>query len=147
MSMFDPWALRRPSNISKFDACSLSTVSNCRRYQFSRDEASNKQNSFIYLFVLVPDAMSIAGAADAFLATTVENGDMNQYWYSRHTIEALVSEVMARPGLRCAFLSTPSLFFAIPADQRSQHVVFDYDKQWKHLQNYCFYDFNKPEGE
>ena len=58
-----------------------------------------------------------------FLSQTNENRDLNQYWYSKHTIDTLCNAV--REGLslsssssigsnaRVAFLSTPSLFFSL----------------------------------
>lgn len=48
---------------------------------------------------------------------------------------------------RCAFLSTPSLYFSLPPEKRKGHVVMDYDKQsFDHDSGFVFYDFNKPEG-
>ena len=50
---------------------------------------------------------------NAFLARFGERGDMNQYWYSAHTIDVMVSEIEAH-ATRAAFLSTPSVYFSLP---------------------------------
>ena len=57
-----------------------------------------------------------------------ENSTLNQYWYSQKSIDALVSEI-SHHATSCAFLSTPSLFFAFPADSpiRKQSKVFEFD--------------------
>lgn len=43
--------------------------------------------------------------------------ELNQYWYSAATVEALAREIAAetRAGARVAFLSTPSVYFAFQA--------------------------------
>lgn len=41
-----------------------------------------------------------------------ERGDMNQYWYSASTLEAMVAEVEQK-AKRVAFLSTPSVYFSL----------------------------------
>ena len=53
---------------------------------------------------------------------------MNQYWYSAPTIRAMVAEVELN-ATRCAFLSTPSVYFSLPEDSpvRRESVVFDID--------------------
>ena len=56
-----------------------------------------------------------------FLLRTPENGDLNQYWYSLPTIDAIVSEVVEQCALDdvpeatlgCALISTPSIYFSI----------------------------------
>ena len=57
-----------------------------------------------------------------FLARYQENADMNQYWYSKATIEFMAREVEGQCGgspagdpdaKRCAFLSTPSIYFSL----------------------------------
>ena len=50
--------------------------------------------------------------AKLFLLKNKENGDFNQYWYSNTTIAFLAEQ--AKPGERCCFLSTPSIYYAIP---------------------------------
>ena len=58
---------------------------------------------------------------------------LNQYWYSRATIEALVGEIEAhaQDGQRVGFLSTPSLYFALtsPSVQR-RSTLFEFDERW-----------------
>lgn len=54
------------------------------------------------------------------------SADMNQYWYSANTITTLI-DVIRQYCLRtkhscaldCAFVSTPSLFFSLGADERA----------------------------
>lgn len=56
-----------------------------------------------------------------FLARHKENADMNQYWYSKATISFMVAQVteMCQPETptdpfkKCAFLSTPSIYFSL----------------------------------
>lgn len=80
-----------------------------------------------------------------FLAATPEVAALNQYWYSPATIGALVAELESgRVGRRVAFLSTPSLYFSLPADSttRKESVVFDLDEQWAGGANFRRFDFN-----
>ena len=73
---------------------------------------------------------------NTFLSQTNEKRDLNQYWYSKHTIDTLCNVV--REGLslspssssigsnaRVAFLSTPSLFFSLSSKERQQCTLFD----------------------
>ena len=52
---------------------------------------------------------------NAFLSQIDEDRDLNQYWYSKHTIEILCDAIREglsqSKGRRVALLSTPSLFF------------------------------------
>ena len=56
-----------------------------------------------------------------FLVRHKENADMNQYWYSKATIQFMVQQVtdMCQPDQsgshykKCAFLSTPSIYFSL----------------------------------
>jgi hypothetical protein len=81
--------------------------------------------SVIYLFELFPfSSSSMSQATENFLSKYEEKGDFNQYWYSSYTIKKMVDEVMYLNG-RTAFLSTPSLYFSIPEDNRSLCYVFD----------------------
>ncbi|CCD12494.1 unnamed protein product [Trypanosoma congolense IL3000] len=94
---------------------------------------------------------------------TVERAELNQYWYSPNTITALVNEVRHH-ATACAFLSTPSLYFAMAAhdcssgdhngtaDEVAAHPgliessrLFEYDRQWKDEAGFVFYDFHRPE--
>jgi len=70
---------------------------------------------------------------------------MNQYWYSKHTIDVLVEQIMAVGG-RVAFLSTPSLYYSLPSEGRSRSKCLDFDKEtFGKNPGFVFYDFNKPE--
>jgi hypothetical protein len=117
----------------------------------------------------------MASDENFFLKKTREKEDFNQYWYSSPTIAALVgmcSHLRAhrirepaslttllrnRPFAAAAlegagaegsiaFVSTPSLYFSVPADQRKRHRVLDYDAQWSKDEGFVLYDFNKPTG-
>jgi hypothetical protein len=59
-----------------------------------------------------------------FLHTVGEDPTLNQYWYSAHTIRAIIDELefttnnstnddTGARALRIAFLSTPSLYFSL----------------------------------
>jgi len=91
---------------------------------------------------------------NAFLARFGERGDMNQYWYSAHTIDVMVSEIEAH-ATRAAFLSTPSVYFSLPRDSavRKESVVFDFDEQFGQdaklldpAKNFVRFDFNAVEA-
>ena len=79
-----------------------------------------------------------------------ENADLNQYWYSNATIDALCAatlEICARAGGgRAAFLSTPSLYFALPASARAGHAVLDIDAQWAGDPGFLRFDFREGAG-
>ena len=47
-----------------------------------------------------------------FLARHKEKSEFNQYWYSKATINFIVSEC-EQHGKRIAFLSTPSIYFSL----------------------------------
>ena len=54
-----------------------------------------------------------------FLVKHKENADMNQYWYSKATINFMATqceEFCARESgeaLKCAFMSTPSIYYSL----------------------------------
>ena len=58
-----------------------------------------------------------------FLARYKEKADINQYWYSKPTIEFMATEVEQQCGnsgeagdpnaKQCAFLSTPSIYYSL----------------------------------
>lgn len=74
-----------------------------------------------------------------------EVAELNQYWYSDHTIEALVDEIQ-RHATRAAFLSSPSLYFSLTnATLRANSKVFEFDRRWEKDPGFVFYDFNEPE--
>mmetsp|Transcript_33517 Transcript_33517/g.92583 ORF Transcript_33517/g.92583 Transcript_33517/m.92583 type:complete len:191 (+) Transcript_33517:52-624(+) len=82
-----------------------------------------------------------------FLQENEENGDYNQYWYSEHTLNKLVEDLLAQAQgqekYRIAFLSAPSVYFALPSNLRESAFFFDIDKKWEKDNGYVYYDFNK----
>ena len=80
-----------------------------------------------------------------FLLKNKENGDFNQYWYSKETIDFIRSQV-EKHSKGWAFLSTPSIYFSLmDKDVKSGSKVFDFDKKFEKDPNYVFYDFYHPE--
>jgi len=86
-----------------------------------------------------------------FLGSKAESRELNQYWYSQHTIDVLCSAI--KEGLsslepststRVAFLSTPSLFFAFDSVERENFSLLDYDKTWEGEPGYNYYDYRNP---
>ena len=81
-----------------------------------------------------------------FLLTNPEKEDLNQYWYSIPTIQAMVDEVVEHAeGQPVAFLSTPSIYFSLPREARAACKVFDLDAKWQKDPGFVMYDFSKPE--
>lgn len=77
-------------------------------------------------------------AAQIFLVKTPESSTLNQYWYSRSTIQYLCDAIAE--GLetfcemnRVAFLSTPSLYFSYPIKARDSCKLFDVSAKFKIL--------------
>ncbi len=67
-------------------------------------------------------------APNSFLLRNREKADFNQYWYSQPTIAEFAAEVQAHVGAggRCAFLSTPSIFFSLDDEAvKAASVLFD----------------------
>jgi hypothetical protein len=65
---------------------------------------------------------------------------------SSSSAEAAPTAPTPRRG-RCAFVSTPSIYFALPPSERSSglHRVLDYDSaSFGRDKGFVFYDFNKP---
>ena len=95
-----------------------------------------------------------------FLHTVGEDPTLNQYWYSAHTIRAIIDELefttnnstnddTGARALRIAFLSTPSLYFSLTpgvGSVQESSAVFDFDTQWSDHPNYHFFDYNDVEG-
>ena len=54
----------------------------------------------------------MSDAVVSFLAGHEEKLKLNQFWYSAPTIATMVAEIQQH-ATRCAFLSTPSLFFSL----------------------------------
>lgn len=93
-----------------------------------------------------------------------EAKDLNQYWYSPHTIAAFIGE-LRHHATACAFLSTPSLYFALLASDDSSECggsdgensaksavklssnsrLFEFDRQWEKCPGFVHYDFYKPD--
>lgn len=69
---------------------------------------------------------------------------MNQYWYSKHTIAMMVKEVESN-ATRCAFLSTPSIYFSLAKDSKLREMskVFDIDPRFKKDPGFVPFDYNK----
>ena len=69
------------------------------------------------------------GDDQSFIGNTPENSNFNQYWYSSETIEVLTTAILEIltlfEGKRVAFLSTPSLYFALPEEKRKHCNVFE----------------------
>lgn len=95
----------------------------------------------------------------AVFTSDAVKAQLNQYWYSTKTIRTILSEVLHH-ATRAAFLSTPSLFFALDqplsSDEteedarrrkalRSKSVLLEYDRQWESDAGFVFYDFRKPD--
>ena len=107
-----------------------------------------------YTLLLVMATAIDAKGAKRFLLRNPEKAEHNQYWYSPPTIEVLAGEAVALASLstegsapcRIAFISTPSLYFAVPAAQRSSCWVLDIDRKWAKDPHFVYYDFNDNEG-
>ena len=92
---------------------------------------------------ILPTASS--ASPSTFLSSHAEKLKLNQYWYSSPTISAMVSEVEALSS-RCAFLSTPSVFFSLTSPTLiSASRLFDFDQQWASHTSYVHYDFHHPQ--
>ena len=72
--------------------------------------------------------------SNRFLKVTKEKSIFNQYWYSESTIRVLVEAIeeicekhgnTAEQPMRIAFLSTPSLYFALPTEHRNFCKLFE----------------------
>ena len=60
-----------------------------------------------------------------FLAKHKEKADMNQYWYSKATINFMANECETY-GKKIAFLSTPSIYFSLKNKEiKDTSKVFD----------------------
>lgn len=70
----------------------------------------------------------------SFLGITPENANYNQYWYSNATVEVLTKAILEilnlAGGKKIAFLSTPSLYFALPEEKRVDCKVFEVRILW-----------------
>jgi len=84
-------------------------------------------------------------SSSVFLSSHSEKLKLNQYWYSAATIDAMVAEIES-VAIRCAFLSTPSIFFSL-SNKQLQHnsKLLDYDETWSDHPGFVKYDFHKPD--
>jgi hypothetical protein len=92
-----------------------------------------------------------------------EDRALNQYWYSPKTIAAMVAEIELH-GKRVAFLSTPSVYFALTkgGTVAQNAVLFEFDKDFGNQiaaaavadgadgdaarkKHFCFFDYNAPD--
>jgi hypothetical protein len=120
------------------------------KYQYGHGLATDGTGS-------MPDTACDAGK---FLVGNPEKCDLNQYWYSEHTIRTMAKEVehvMAAADRECgtrenstrnaraALVSTPSIYFALSDACRTQSHVLEFDEQWGADRGFVFYDFNRPE--
>ena len=88
-----------------------------------------------------------------FLSQTAENRDLNQYWYSKRSIDVLCDAIReglstldggSKAGGRVAFLSAPSLFFSLTPEERRRCALLDYGASLgRGCEQYVHYDFNR----
>lgn len=100
----------------------------------------------------------MTSATGASFDADAAKSSLNQYWYSKKSIAALIGEVLHH-ATACAFLSTPSLFFALDERRgdesedeekrlralRERSRVFEFDEQWSSDPAFVFYDFQHPD--
>ena len=87
--------------------------------------------------------------AKKFLMRHSEKENLNQYWFSEHTISVLISEIsllFSQGHSKIACISTPSLYFSLPDEVKRSSKVFDIDIAFQNDPGYVFYDFNHPEN-
>lgn len=96
--------------------------------------------------VAPPAAPGALDGAATFLATCHPDALTNQYWFSAPTIAAILTALP--PTQRTAFISTPSLFFAVPAAERAAagHVLLDVDPRFAGTPGFVAYDFASPKA-
>ncbi|CAN0049718.1 unnamed protein product, partial [Discosporangium mesarthrocarpum] len=96
-----------------------------------------------------------------------QNGDLNQYWYSKDTIEAIAGGINDCPPRQetlsadstnparevadfgshgTAFLSTPSVYFSLGDGLRAKCKVFDLDTKWEKDPGFVQFDYAHPEN-
>ena len=77
-----------------------------------------------------------------FLARYKEKADLNQYWYSKPTIQFMVDQCQNN-GTRIAFLSTPSVYFSLKDKElKANSVCFDVSTVSKDLE--CSGELSSP---
>ena len=100
--------------------------------------------------------MTSARAAE-WLAAHAEDhvgraADFNQYWYSAGTISTILNVVRENclqqqhsAHLDVAFISTPSLFFALTPSERAKSRLLDFDAELGTDEpNFVLYDYRRP---
>ena len=75
-----------------------------------------------------------------------EKSDLNQYWYSSATVAAIRDELTRLCPQRVAFVSTPSLFFAVYKNIQESYL-FDIDVEFDKVADGRFirFDYKYPE--
>jgi hypothetical protein len=74
----------------------------------------------------------------------LQKEELNQYWYSADTVATLAKEAVVETperGGRVAFLSTPSVYFAVKtqqSDDSTPRECFLFDVRVEHLAILCF---------
>lgn len=113
----------------------------------------NRKQSLVLLDCIpLPQYKDILSTSDmrSFWDQHPEKEELNQYWYSPRTVEALaleVAEQCPKDGV-CAFLSTPSVYFAVKKLRTTTSlrcILLDFDRKFeKEESNFVFFDFNEP---
>jgi len=95
----------------------------------------------------VEERNEIHKSAKSFLECTPEDSQFNQYWYSKPTIQCLCEAIVeVAAGKKIAFLSTPSLYFALPVTERKNCSLFEFDKNWAKDPGFEFFNFEDCEA-
>ena len=83
--------------------------------------------------------------------TSGHAADLNQYWYSASTIATLADTLrehclpLRTSTFDCAFLSTPSLFFALTPTERERSRLLEFDATLGEGEaNFVQYDYHRP---
>lgn len=77
-----------------------------------------------------------------FLKIYSEKENFNQYWFSEKTINFIVNQVETY-GHKCAFVSTPSIFFSCNSKIQENSYLFEFDEKLiKKHKNGVKFDFN-----
>ena len=88
------------------------------------------RSRFSHSFETAPSTQELK-SGQSFLDCTPENPTLNQYWYSKNTVEVLCNAIIEKindpggMGGKVAFLSTPTLYFALPPVVQSHCFLFD----------------------
>jgi 16S rRNA G966 N2-methylase RsmD len=77
-----------------------------------------------------------------FLKINQENENLNQYWFSESTISFIIKQI-EKHGTKCAFVSTPSIFYSCNSTIQDNSNLFDLDEKLiKKHNNGIIFDFN-----